>query len=630
MTLNLRKLSFVVSLLALPFVKSFGQANQCPGCNIDLSCTSTTNFPVLCPATLPGGTQMQPYDENVTFFMPDKVDASGFSNLDLTNVKVVSLTGMPLGLNWTTSAYPTNSFNPTSNVTTQRGCVKICGTPLVAGNYNVVVNVTVTVCDIPIVGCSTLNQSFALPITITSAGGGNSYFSFSPGSGCDTLASTFTPNFTTSDPVQMVKYHWNFGNGQTAVTSSTAPITQIYPTAGQYYPSLSTKLYNLRLTKLQASVTGCWWAGDIEEANCSNGNPDIYFIASGGVTHTSGDVGNNMNPQWTGINKLLTSPGITFQFMEEDNISQNDNGGATYVAVPTIGTYNGTTTAVSSGGGGVNFTITIDTALVSTFNAHDTIDVHTLPTVPTVYATPGFTACGNNNIVLHAPTGYNYSWYENDSTLIVNENDSILVLGIPANFPTTNTYRVVISDTITGCAVSSISYPVTYLEPLPIQFQTLGAVQTFSGNLTTNYNNLTYQWYLNGNPIVPTGQTQTYTPTANGVYTLVATNSNGCSETSNAITIYTVGLEENIHAGMFNLFPNPNTGEFTIQAENHTQKVMSISIVNMMGQTVYQANVSSTENTLIHPISLNDLAPGVYSAVVNYNVGRVAKQFIKK
>lgn len=630
MILNLRKLLTMASLLALPVTSLFSQGTQCPGCNIDMNCTSTTNFPVLCPATMPNGTQLQPYDENVTFFMPDKVDASGFSNLDLTNVTVVSLTGMPLGLNWTTNAHPTNSYNPTSNVATQRGCVKICGTPLVAGNYNVVVNVTVTVCDIPIIGCSTLAQSFSLPITITGAAGGNSYFTFAPGSGCDSLSSVFTPNFTTNDPVQSVIYGWDFGNGNSLVTTSAASVTEEYPAPGQYYPSLKTKLYNLRLKKLSASVTGCWWAGDIEEANCNNGNADVYWIASGGLTMTSSVVSNTISPVWNNINGILTAPGVTFQFMEDDNISQNDNGGATYVAIPSVGTFTGSTTAISSGGGGVNFSIEVDTALVQTFNATDTIYVYDLPAVPEITASPDFTACGNAPIVLQAPLGYNYAWYENDSTLIINENSSTLVINPPGNFPSTVNYRVVISDTLTGCASSSISYPVTFLEPIAPQFATLGAVYTFSGTLTTYYNNMTYQWLLNGTPIIPAGQVQTYIPTANGQYSLVITNSVGCSDTSNVITVANVGLENILTNDMVTLYPNPNMGEFTIQAENHGQKVVGITIVNMMGQTVYQHNAESAETTWTHTLSLGNLAPGVYTAVVNYQGGSIAKQFIKK
>lgn len=631
MTLNLRKLLSAVALISLPAVNAFSQGTQCPGCIIDMGCTSTTNFPVLCPATLPNGTQLQPYDENVTFFMPDKVDASGFSNLDLTNVTVVSLTGIPLGLNWTTNTYPTNSYNPTSNVATQRGCVKICGTPLVAGNYNVVVNVTVTVCDIPIVGCSTLNQSFTLPITIQGAAGGNSYFQFAPGSGCDSLQTVFTPNFTTSDPVQRVMYHWDFDNGQTLVTSSSSPVTQSYPSVGQYYPSLATKLYNLRLKSLTATVTGCWFAGDIEEANCSNGNPDVYFIASGGVTHTSNDVGNTMTPSWTNINKLLVSPTITFQFFDEDNISQNDNGGANSINVTGTGSFSGTTVAVASGGGGVNFTALIDTALVQTFNATDTINVYDLPSIPTLNALPGFTACGDAPIVLEGPAGYNYAWYVDDTTLILNESNATLVINPPVNFPTTNDYRLVISDTITGCAVSSLNYSVTFLEPISPQFATLGAVYTFSGNLTTYYGNMnSYQWLLNGTPIVPTGQTQTYTPTANGQYSLIITNSFGCSDTSNVIDIFNVSVENVLHSNMISLYPNPNMGEFTIEAENHSQKVTGLNIINVMGQSVYQENIESNDLTWKHSVSLSHLAPGMYTAVIKYQNGTVAKQFIKK
>jgi hypothetical protein len=45
---------------------------QCPGCVIDAQCGVGINpiAPTLCPAALPNGTQGQPYDQNLTFFMP--------------------------------------------------------------------------------------------------------------------------------------------------------------------------------------------------------------------------------------------------------------------------------------------------------------------------------------------------------------------------------------------------------------------------------------------------------------------------------------------------------------------------------------------------------------------------------
>jgi hypothetical protein len=69
---------------------------------------------------------------------------------------------------------------------------------------------------------------------------------------------------------------------------------------------------------------------------------------------------------------------------------------------------------------------------------------------------------------------------------------------------------------------------------------------------------LTYQWFLSGTAI--NGATsQTYTPTANGVYSVIVTNANNCSTSSldfnfNTLAVYSVNstLNASIEA-----FPNP-------------------------------------------------------------------------
>ncbi len=158
---------------------------QCPGCIIDLNCTVSPAAPALCPAILPDGLQNTPYDENVTFYMPEQFVASGF-NVTLNQITVTSITGMPQGLNWQTSASPSNIFYPSSNPpTTERGCVKICGTPTVFGQFNIIVSVVAEV-STPI-GNVTQNESFSLPILITSPPGANSSFAYNPSLGCAPL-----------------------------------------------------------------------------------------------------------------------------------------------------------------------------------------------------------------------------------------------------------------------------------------------------------------------------------------------------------------------------------------------------------------------------------------------------------
>jgi hypothetical protein len=162
---------------------------QCPGCIIDQTCSISPPAPTLCPAILPDGLQNTPYDENVTFYMPAQFVASGF-NVTLNQITVTSITGMPQGLNWETSASPSNVFFPSSNPpTTERGCVKICGTPTVFGQFNIIVSVVAEV-STPI-GNVTQNESFSLPILINSPPGANASFAYNPSFGCAPLAVDF-------------------------------------------------------------------------------------------------------------------------------------------------------------------------------------------------------------------------------------------------------------------------------------------------------------------------------------------------------------------------------------------------------------------------------------------------------
>lgn len=105
-------------------------------------------------------------------------------------------------------------------------------------------------------------------------------------------------------------------------------------------------------------------------------------------------------------------------------------------------------------------------------------------------------------------------------------------------------------------------------------------------------------------------------PTITTVYTLTATDANGCSarlELTQQVTDCT-GLKDRTagSAGMV-VYPNPNNGEFSIAAPEHTQ----ITIVNSIGETVYNAEVEQAKLQ----VSLKELAAGIYlvSAVSNGN-----------
>ena len=87
----------LILIIIVAFVFNQTTKAQCPGCIIDQTCTISPAAPALCPAVLPDGLQNNPYDENVTFYMPAQFMASGF-NVTLNQITVTSITGMPQGL----------------------------------------------------------------------------------------------------------------------------------------------------------------------------------------------------------------------------------------------------------------------------------------------------------------------------------------------------------------------------------------------------------------------------------------------------------------------------------------------------------------------------------------------------
>lgn len=114
------------------------------------------------------------------------------------------------------------------------------------------------------------------------------------------------------------------------------------------------------------------------------------------------------------------------------------------------------------------------------------------------------------------------------------------------------------------------------------------------------------QWLLNGNPIQgATGQN--YTPTQNGTYSTVVTNSCG-SSTSNTIDFSMTGISE-IGAGQFRLYPNPSDGVLTVQLDRVPTSETILTITDALGQVVQKQYLTaqSTQLTL-------DVAAGLYNA----------------
>lgn len=575
-----------------------------------------------CPLSgqSPHMTQYQAYQTDVTFYMPKDTNISGIGTVQIVNVDYVSITGLPVGISWQCNNNSNGcNYNPDNGE--QLACIRFCGTPLSPpGNYTATINIAGTA-NTPF-GQFTQNEQLQYVFTIDAPTSGNGYFNFTPVGGCDSATINFTANVVTTPP-QITSYTWNFGNGNNSTVVS--PPAQNYAPAGAYYPSLTTTIYNTVLNSLSANVTGGWWCGDIEELNCGSGNADLQFtVTHGAGNYTSGEIGNTVTPSWSNLGVVLQSWTLTFSFQENDTGppfgSPNDNGGATTVIVTGPGTYNGSTTAITSGGGGVNFSFNITQTQFSSNTTTDTINIFNSPAAPLVSASPNDSVCELTPVTLSAPAGnYLYEWYNTAGLLSDSSGNSITVMD-------SGSYMVRITDLATGCSSQSAWTQVSHF---PGVYNT--SITNTAGVLSVSAQaGSTFQWLFNNTPVFPNGTGATLIPAFAGNYAVIATNMFGCSDTSNVINVTSLfGVEETPAFSDVLLFPNPATQNISLNFEAFVAGDITFTIIDAMGKQIFEEEKFVPQGKYIKAFDLTGLANGVYMIRMKSENGLKTLRFIK-
>lgn len=133
----------------------------------------------------------------------------------------------------------------------------------------------------------------------------------------------------------------------------------------------------------------------------------------------------------------------------------------------------------------------------------------------------------------------------------------------------------------------------------------------------------TYQWFLNGNPIVAPNPTDpSIEITAGGEYTVEVTTTDGCVGTAD----YTSTLDiENLTLTDVYLFPNPADDIVNISLGAEAQQT-EIVVTDQTGRIVIATSVSGL-NTAI--LDVAHLATGVYNVTVTNELRKATLRFVK-
>ena len=116
---------------------------------------------------------------------------------------------------------------------------------------------------------------------------------------------------------------------------------------------------------------------------------------------------------------------------------------------------------------------------------------------------------------------------------------------------------------------------------------------------------------------------QTLVVSATSTVNVTVTDNNGCEGTDEiTVTIIPVGIEDNV-TSQFNLYPNPNAGQFTI-VNGGQDTEMNVEVINTNGQVVYR-NVANVVSGQQEQVDITNLAKGMY--IVNIKSSDKIQQF---
>lgn len=560
---------------ALSLIGSHATA-QCPGCATDFACTASPAFPTLCPAQPPDATAGQPYQTDITFWLPANFDDPGTGyNVDFEQMTFTGVSGLPFGLQLETND-PAGIYYPQSN---EYGCARICGTPLGAGTYTVTIHIIATVTVTSFGFTLNVPQSFPITLVVLPGSGGNSSFIFTPNSGCGSATVQFEALIDGGG--QPTSWAWDFGNGTTGTAMIPSPV--LYAAPGTYSVNLLTTIGGYVLNTVDLNGVNDNWCGDVEEPDIFGciGSPDLYFVLTNGSggQYTSSSGSDSGSESWGGLGLLLDDPPYSIQFYDEDPVSPDDDLGTYNIPLGGAGSYPFTIT------GGTNGALQIDLVPQLTFSDTDTVVVFAAPSIGTAYDTLAAEICAYDSSVIA------WTWFHDGDT-------------VPGTFGS-----CVVADTAGlwwavgtngfGCTGGSDTVVVCP----EVAIQQGDAIMYVLGDFDT------YQWSLDGTPIG--GATGPVIVGAiPGLYTVEVTTAYGCVLTDSTLWL-TTSIPDAFADGEVRLFPSPNSGAFTVVAAGLGAGTVALEVLDPRGAVVASRRVGPVNGSLAEPLAL-DLKAGSY------------------
>lgn len=470
-------------------------------------------------------------------------------------------------------------------------------------------NVIVTVNSIPVITASADVTICAGSNATLSATGGTNY-TWSPATG---LSST-----TSSNPVSSATTTTTYtvtGTSSAGCRNSDQVIVNVNPlptvTAGM---DVSICIGSSITLSANGGNTYTWSpSSNLSSATVSNPVASPSSTTTYTVTGTASSGCRNTDMITVTVNQLpvlVSSPDTSM--CAGNTIQLSVTGANTYSWNPSTGLNSNTSsTPLTTLNTTVTYTITGTSPAGCTSTDQLTVSVTQVPAPPVAV---NDTFCTGEVAILNSTSSGINTWYTTPT------GGSPIHTGYtytPGPSVTTTYY---VQSNVGNC--SSSRTPVTAVvlngPPQPAFTQN---VNTLDANPVGPY---TYQWYLNNVPISGADSTS-YIITQSGNYAVEIVDSNGCINSSVPVFVTVTGVDSRTSKQSFDIYPNPNNGNFGIRINTIEKEVFVITITDALGQLILKESVTC-ERMLFKQFDLG-LAAGVYTVTAQ---GNLKEAMVKK
>jgi PKD repeat protein len=438
---------------------------------------------------------------------------------------------------------------------------------------------TITVNALPTVTTTASNPTICAGNAATLTATGASTYNWTPGN--------LTGASVTVSPATTTTYTVTGTAGNSCTNTSVLTVT-VNPSPTVTITASNTSVCVGNSTTLTASgaASYTWMPGNLTDSSASV-NPSVTTTYT--VTGTDANGCANTDTATVNVNALpsVTATASSASICAGSTVILTASGASSYVWQPGNATGSSiveqpiANTTYSVIGTDANGCDNLGTVTVNVNNG------------PVVTASGNATICPGEQTTLTASGAVSYVWQPGGQTTAT----------ITVSPVTTTTYTVTGTDS-NGCtSTTTITVSVGNNPATPSV--------TVNGNmLTSTVTGASYQWFLNGVPIV--GEVnQSTTALTPGSYTVEVYDANGCTSGQSAPVVITV-VEAAASTTQLAVYPNPTNGMMMLTLGQLKDPKYVLEVHNALGQIVYREQLSVSGPSMQKELNLGIYGTGVY------------------